>query len=68
MCRSLCIWGAGMSRAFANEEAPKGWMIPVAVQMIPAIMLLIGMPFCIESPRWLIANGRKVSLHGLPLG
>lgn len=53
------IWGAGMSRAYAYETAPKGWMIPVAMQMIPAILLLIGVPFCIESPRWLIRNGRK---------
>lgn len=58
------IWGAGMSRAYANEESKKGWMVPVAVQMIPAILLLIGVPFCIESPRWLITHGRKVSNHG----
>lgn len=55
------IWGAGMSRAYANEEGRKGWMIPVAMQMIPAILLLIGTPFCIESPRWLISHNRKVS-------
>lgn len=54
------IWGSGMSRAYSNETAPKGWMIPVAMQMIPAILLLIGVPFCIESPRWLITHDRKV--------
>lgn len=48
-----------MSRAYAYEEGKKGWIIPVSVQMIPAILLLIGVPFCIESPRWLIRNGRK---------
>lgn len=53
------IWGAGMSRAFATEQDAKGWIIPVAVQAIPAIILLIGVPFCIESPRWLIAHGMK---------
>lgn len=54
------IWGAGMSRAYANEEGKEGWMVPVGVQMIPAVLLLVGVPFCIESPRWLISHGRKV--------
>lgn len=35
-------------------------MIPVSMQMIPAILIFIGVPFCIESPRWLISRGRKV--------
>lgn len=58
------IWGAGMSRAYAYEEGKKGWMIPVSMQMIPAILLLIGVPFCIESPRWLISHDRKVKRQG----
>ncbi|KAK5535014.1 hypothetical protein LTR23_008056 [Exophiala sp. CCFEE 6169] len=53
------IWGAGMSRAYAYEQGRKGWMIPVSMQMIPAILLLICTPFCIESPRWLVAHNRK---------
>lgn len=48
-----------MSRAFATEQSAKGWIIPVSVQTIPAILLLIGVPFCIESPRWLVAHGMK---------
>lgn len=55
------IWGAGMSRAYASETQKQGWMIPVAMQMIPAILLLVGVPFCVESPRWLISKSRKVS-------
>ncbi|KAH8901337.1 general substrate transporter [Thozetella sp. PMI_491] len=53
------IWGAGMSRAYAYEQDKKGWMIPVSMQMIPAIILLLGVPFCIESPRWLITHDRR---------
>jgi MFS family permease len=34
------------------------WHIPVAVQFIPAGLLLISMPFVIESPRWLISKDR----------
>ncbi|KAJ9647499.1 hypothetical protein H2204_000128 [Knufia peltigerae] len=53
------IWGAGMSRAYAYEQGKRGWMVPVSMQMIPAVLLLIFTPFCIESPRWLLAHGRK---------
>ena len=34
------------------------WHIPVAVQFIPAGLLLISMPFIIESPRWLVSKNR----------
>ena len=50
-----------MSRAYAYEQSSKGWLIPVAMQLIPAIALLIFVPFSIESPRWLISYGKKVS-------
>lgn len=41
-----------MSRAFATETEPKGWLIPQAVQMIPAALVLILIWFTPESPRW----------------
>lgn len=28
------IWGSGMSRPFANEQAARGWLIPVGVQIV----------------------------------
>lgn len=49
-----------MSRAYAYEEGKKGWIIPVSMQMIPAVLILASVPFCIESPRWLITHNRKV--------
>ncbi|KAG9250966.1 general substrate transporter [Emericellopsis atlantica] len=52
------LWGAGMSRAFATEPSSKGWMIPTGMQFIPAILLLVFIPFTPESPRWLLAKGR----------
>ena len=53
------IWGSGMSRAFATETAKKGWLIPVAVQLIPVVLLLAFLPFTVESPRWLVSHGRR---------
>ena len=54
------IWGSGMSYAFANEIESRGWMIPVSMQMIPPGLLLVMIPWCIESPRWLVTQDRKV--------
>ena len=52
------LWGAGMSRAYATEPSSKGWMIPTGMQFIPAVLILIFIPFTPESPRWLLAKGR----------
>ena len=57
------LWGAGMSRAYATETTDKGWQIPVAMQLVPAVALAFMVPFCVESPRWLISKGKKE--HGL---
>ena len=53
------LWGAGMSRAYANETADKGWIIPTAMQLIPAVLLLALVPLTPESPRWLLLRRRK---------
>ncbi|OGE56334.1 hypothetical protein PENARI_c003G03886 [Penicillium arizonense] len=37
----------------------KQWLIPFAVQLIPAGLLLIGAVFIRESPRWLFGRGRR---------
>lgn len=61
-----------MSYAFRTEIERIGWIIPVAVQvslqkiltdsqLLPPLLLIATVPFYIESPRWLISKGRKVS-------
>lgn len=35
------------------------WLIPFAVQLIPAGLLFIGLFWIKESPRWLFANGKR---------
>lgn len=54
------IWGACMSYAFRFSTMREGWMIPVAMMLVPPMILLVLVPFCVESPRWLISKGRKV--------
>ncbi|KAF2121192.1 general substrate transporter [Lophiotrema nucula] len=41
-----------------SSDTDKQWHIPVAAQFIPAGLLLISMPFIIESPRWLVSKNR----------
>ena len=46
-----------MSQAYATETSAKGWLVPVGVQMIPAVISLGLVWFTVESPRWLISKG-----------
>lgn len=50
--------GASVAIPFVNEERSLGWMIPVAIQFLPAVGIFAMVPFCPESPRWLVSKGR----------
>lgn len=41
-----------------SDDDDKQWHIPVGVQLIPAGMLLLSMPFVVESPRWLLSKNK----------
>jgi hypothetical protein len=48
------------------EPSHTQWLIPFAVQLIPAGMLLIGAIWLPESPRWLFSkNRREQAIKGL---
>ncbi|KAJ5121275.1 uncharacterized protein N7515_009236 [Penicillium bovifimosum] len=40
-------------------EGTSQWRIPVAIQIIPGGLMLVGLFFLKESPRWLMKNGRR---------
>lgn len=43
----------GVSRSISSDN-PAQWRIPFALQCIPGVLLLVGMMFQNESPRWLV--------------
>ena len=49
----------GLSQTMAPSH--KQWLIPFAVQLIPAGMLFAGSFWLHESPRWLMSKGRRES-------
>lgn len=47
-------------------EGTSQWRIPVAIQLIPGGLMLIGLFFLKESPRWLMKQGRREeAVHSL---
>lgn len=53
------IWASSVTRAYATHTSDVGWLVPTAQQLIPGVLLLIFIPFCIESPRWLLLRGEN---------
>ncbi|KAF4818456.1 Quinate permease [Colletotrichum siamense] len=63
MLQTALVFGFWVNYGVAQNISSQGntqWHVPVAVQFVPAGLLLITMPlFCSESPRWLVSKNRK---------
>ncbi|RYP09339.1 hypothetical protein DL764_001386 [Monosporascus ibericus] len=60
----------GTTLGFQKDAA---WLVPICLQLFPAVVLFVGMIFMPFSPRWLLHHGREeearnvlASLRGLP--
>ncbi|KAI0034200.1 general substrate transporter [Vararia minispora EC-137] len=51
----------GFGTQFMATDA--AWQIPISLQMVPAFLLLVGIQFLPQSPRWLIEIGRDEEAH-----
>jgi MFS family permease len=51
-------WLNYIVRKLVAEQDNMLWRIPLIIQVVPSILLFIGMVFLFESPRWLCANSR----------
>ncbi|KAI9729558.1 MAG: hypothetical protein M1834_006754 [Cirrosporium novae-zelandiae] len=61
MLQIALVFGFWVNYGVQKNISPIGnkqWHIPVAIQFIPAGLLLITMTFNIESPRWLLSKNR----------
>jgi hypothetical protein len=39
------------------------WRLPTLLQVVGPLVVLVGTPFVHESPRWLIARGKRDQAH-----
>ena len=44
---------------YALRHTHNGWRIAMALQAVPATIILLATPFLPSSPRWLVKNGRE---------
>lgn len=62
-----CV-GFWISYGVAQNVAPTSaqWQIPFAIQLLPGCLLVLGMFFLPESPRWIArSSGREIALEAL---
>ncbi|GAM36405.1 sugar transporter [Talaromyces pinophilus] len=51
---------AGIANEYlSGYTGNEGWMIATGMQGVPAVIILLGLPFTPNSPRWLINNNRR---------
>ncbi|OCK95736.1 general substrate transporter [Cenococcum geophilum 1.58] len=56
---AVAFWvGYGMTFWETGRGVYLGWRLSIAVQYIPALIFCIGVPFCPETPRWLVEKGQ----------
>lgn len=51
-------YGTNFIGGTGEGQSEAAWRIPLALQLVPAIILGIGILFMPFSPRWLVNNGR----------
>ncbi|KAK3305632.1 putative hexose transport-related protein [Chaetomium strumarium] len=48
-----------------ETQSDAAWLVPICLQLAPAIILFVGMIFMPFSPRWLIHHGREDEARGV---
>ncbi|KAJ4132364.1 hypothetical protein NW754_015179 [Fusarium falciforme] len=58
LCVGLAYWINYGSLQNISADTNTQWQVPMAVQALPGVVLIIGVFFLPESPRWLLSRGR----------
>jgi MFS family permease len=57
---AVAFWvGYGMSFWTTGQGFDLAWRLSIAVQFIPAVIFMVGLPFVPETPRWLLEKERE---------
>ncbi|KAI5477374.1 hypothetical protein MNV49_006440 [Pseudohyphozyma bogoriensis] len=48
-----------VNNSMSHYKTDFGWKLATGLQMLPAGLILIGLPFTPNSPRWLVSRGRR---------
>ncbi|KAJ3104817.1 hypothetical protein HK100_003997, partial [Physocladia obscura] len=57
---ALAYWtNYGVARSTSLAASDAQWQLPLALQVVPGLVLAVGMAFLPQSPRWLLQKGRK---------
>lgn len=52
-------YGTNFMGGTGESQSKGAWLVPICLQLFPAIVLLVGMTFMPFSPRWLIHHDRE---------
>lgn len=52
-------YGTNYIGGVGKTQSDAAWRLPIALQLVPAIILGFGILFMPFSPRWLVNNGRE---------
>ncbi|KAK7203052.1 general substrate transporter [Myxozyma melibiosi] len=51
-------YGTNFIGGTGDSQSKAAWLIPICIQILPALILGVGMNFMPQSPRWLMSKGR----------
>jgi MFS family permease len=58
-------YGTNFIGGTGASQKETSWLLPLALQLAPAVLLGVGMLFMPFSPRWLVHHSRETEAHGV---
>lgn len=61
-------YGTNYIGGIGDTQSRAAWLVPITIQLVPAIVLAIGIMFMPQSPRWLMDVGRDEEAKQVIIG